>query len=49
MKRAYAAPTLLVSGEVTQETCQSDSVAQPEPVNPLVYRNRLAGSVGFGL
>jgi hypothetical protein len=49
MKKTYNTPTLLVSGSAVVETLAGPNTAQPESVNPLIYRNRVGGSVGFGL
>ncbi|HEX5964075.1 MAG TPA: hypothetical protein VFY42_10140 [Gemmatimonadales bacterium] len=49
MKKTYNTPTLFVSGEAVRETLNSTNTSQPESVNPLVYKPRIGGSVGFGL
>jgi hypothetical protein len=49
MKKTYAAPALLISGDAVRETLQSTMKGQPEAVAPLIYRPFAAGSVGFGL
>jgi hypothetical protein len=49
MKRIYAAPALLNSGDAVRETLQSSMKGQPEAVAPLIYRPFSAGSIGFGL
>ena len=49
MKRIYAAPALLDSGDAVRETLQSTNMSRPESVAPLIYRPFSAGSIGFGL
>lgn len=49
MRKLYAAPILLASGNVVRETRQGDATVRPEAVAPLIYYLRPAGSVGFGL
>ena len=49
MKRTYHTPTLLVSGTAVSQTLGGPNTSQPESVNPLVYKTRIGGSVGFGL
>ncbi|HEX5964076.1 MAG TPA: hypothetical protein VFY42_10145 [Gemmatimonadales bacterium] len=49
MKKTYAAPALLISGDAVRETLQSSIKGQPEMVAPLIYRPFSAGAVGFAL
>jgi hypothetical protein len=49
MKRTYAPPALLNSGDAVRETLQSSMKGQPETAAPHIYRPFSAGSLGFGL
>jgi len=49
MKRMYATPAQVRSGDVVRQTLQSMNSSRPEFVAPLIYKPASGGSLGFGL